>query len=53
MNRVDSEYLEAMTERRQRLQDALERAEAGKATSEDWAVIRYECGMPKPNRSTS
>ena len=29
------------------LEEALERAETGVATQEDWDIIRYECGMPK------
>ena len=36
-----------MLERQQMLEEALERAEAGGATNEDWAIIRYECGMPR------
>jgi hypothetical protein len=36
-----------MLERQQLLEEALERAEAGRATNEDWAIIRYECGMPR------
>lgn len=36
-----------MLERQQMLEEALERAEAGRATNEDWAIIRYECGMPR------
>lgn len=30
----------------QQLEEALERAEAGCATEDDWKVIRFECGMP-------
>ena len=29
------------------LEEALERAETGVATQEDWDIIRYECGMTK------
>lgn len=43
----DSEAREAMLERMQMLEDALERAEAGIATEGDWATIRFECGMPR------
>jgi len=35
-----------MLERMQMLEEALERAEAGKATMSDWNIIRSECGMP-------
>jgi hypothetical protein len=40
------EYQQAMLERMQELSEALDRAEAGKATAHDWIVIRSECGMP-------
>lgn len=43
----DSEYHQAMLERLQCLEEALIRAEEGRATDEDWNVIRYECGVPK------
>jgi len=36
-----------MLERMQMLEEALQRAEAGNATPDDWATIRYECNMPK------
>ena len=29
------------------LEEALERAETGVATGEDWNIIRYECGLTK------
>jgi hypothetical protein len=35
-----------MLERMQMLEEALERAEAGRATMSDWNIIRSECGMP-------
>jgi hypothetical protein len=44
---MDSEYEQAMNERMQMLEEALERAEAGVATGADWNTIRYECGVPK------
>ena len=34
-------------ERELRLALALERAEAGFATGDDWNIIRFECGMPR------
>jgi hypothetical protein len=43
----DSEYNQVMLEREQRLEEALQRAEAGRATHDDWTIIRYECGVPK------
>jgi hypothetical protein len=46
---MDSEYEmhQLMLERQQMLEEALERAETGVATQDDWNIIRYECGMPK------
>ena len=38
---------QAMLERMQQLEEALERAEAGRATEDDWNIIRYECGVPR------
>lgn len=43
----EDEYHQAMLERMQMLEEALERAEAGVATGADWDIIRFECGMPK------
>jgi hypothetical protein len=40
------EYAQAGIERMQQLEEALERAEAGCASEDDWKVIRFECGMP-------
>ena len=45
--RDESEYHQAMLERQQMLEEALERAEAGVATEGDWNTIRYECGVFK------
>lgn len=42
---------EAMLERQHQLEDALDRAEAGRATEDDWATIRFECGLPRKPRS--
>lgn len=50
---TDAEYQQAMLERMQQLDEALDRAEAGTATPEDWAIIRYECGLPQIKRSVS
>jgi hypothetical protein len=43
---MSPEHHQAMLERMQMLEEALARAEAGVATSEDWKTIRYECGLP-------
>jgi len=43
----DAEMQQLMLERQQILEEALERAETGVATQEDWDIIRYECGLPK------
>lgn len=42
----EQEYAQAGLERMQQLEEALERAEAGCASVDDWKVIRFECGMP-------
>ncbi len=42
-----SEMHELMLERMQMLEEALERAEAGTASGDDWNIIRSECGLPK------
>ena len=34
-----------MTERQERLEEALTNAHGGNGTDEDWAVICYECGV--------
>lgn len=49
---MDSEYQQAMLERMQMLEEALQRAEAGVATPDDWATIRMECGLPARRSST-
>jgi hypothetical protein len=49
---MDSEYVMAMMERMQILEDAVNRAEAGQACSEDWDVIRRECGVSKQGNLT-
>ena len=42
-----SEMHELMLERMQMLEVALERAEAGTASGDDWNIIRSECGVSK------
>lgn len=45
---MSSEQLnQLMLERMQMLEEALERAENGNASGDDWIIIRNECGMPK------
>ena len=43
----EAEMHQLQLERMQLLEEALERAETGRATEDDWNIIRYECGMPK------
>lgn len=43
----EDEWNQLMLERQERLEEALDRAESGKATTDDWSVIRYECGVPR------
>ena len=44
------EYFQAMAEKQQMLEEALQRAEEGVATQADWGLIRYECGASRrPN----
>lgn len=43
----ESEMHQLMLERMQMLEEALERAETGVATQDDWNIIRYECGLSK------
>jgi hypothetical protein len=45
--RDEGEYHQAMLERLQMLEEALDRAEAGVATPDDWVTIRFECGVPR------
>jgi len=44
----EGEAHQAMLERMQVLEEALDRAEAGTASKGDWDTIRFECGMPRP-----
>jgi hypothetical protein len=46
---MTSEYEmhQLMLERQQMLEEALERAETGVATEDDWNIIRHECGLSK------
>ena len=43
----EDEYNQAMLERQQMLEEALERAETGVANEDDWDIIRFECGVTR------
>jgi hypothetical protein len=43
---TDSEYHQMQLDRQQLLEEAMSRAINHSATEDDWAVIRYECGLP-------
>jgi hypothetical protein len=45
--RDESDFHQAMLERLQMLEEALDRAEAGVASPGDWETIRFECGVPR------
>jgi len=42
----EAEYNQMQLERQEMLEGALRRAINHSATEDDWAVIRYECGLP-------
>jgi hypothetical protein len=42
----EAEYHQMQVERQEMLEQALRRAINYSATEDDWAVIRYECGLP-------
>jgi hypothetical protein len=50
---TDSEYHQMQLERQELLEDALRRAINHSATEDDWAVIRYECGLPAQNHKVN
>jgi hypothetical protein len=39
------EYNQAMLERMQQLEEAVNRAQSGRASKDDWKVIKFECGI--------
>lgn len=43
----DDAYHQVMLDRMREVEEALERAESGKATPEDWNLIRWECGLSR------
>lgn len=47
------EFHQLMTERLERLTEAVERAEKGQATEDDWTIIRYECGLERKQNAYS
>jgi|APCry1669189101_1035198.scaffolds.fasta_scaffold07144_7 hypothetical protein len=52
----EDEFNQAMLERLQQLEEALQRAEARCASKDDFKIIRFECGVPTKvnlNRSES
>jgi hypothetical protein len=48
----EEEYNQAMLERQQMLEEALERAETGVATEDDWDIICFSCGVTRRPKST-
>jgi hypothetical protein len=48
----EAEFNQAMMERQQMLEEALERAETGVAKKADWDTIRFECGVSRRSNST-
>jgi hypothetical protein len=52
MTQEESHELSIMyQERQRRLEDAIERAELGQATQDDFDIIRFECGLKSPSPS--
>ena len=49
---IEDQVHQMMLERHEMLADALERAEAGRATEDDWNTIRFECGVSRRPKST-
>lgn len=48
-NDNDRQLHQLMLERRRMLEEAIDRAEHGAATEDDWWRIRFECGVPIKN----
>ena len=56
MTHEDQQQLATLhTERQQRIEEAIIRAENGQATQADFDIIRFECGLknPSPSKETS
>lgn len=49
----EGEYHQMQLERQEMLEQALCRAINHSATEDDWAVIRYECGLPAQNHKVN
>lgn len=47
---TDGEYAQLQNERLQMLEEAFNRAYNGFATEDDWAILRYECGLTAQKR---
>ena len=50
---TDSEYHQMQLERQEQLEESLRRAINHSATEDDWAIIRYECGLPAQNNKVN
>jgi hypothetical protein len=46
---MDDWQQQAMQERMQELIEALQRAETGNASGDDWKIIYFECGLRREN----
>lgn len=46
---MDDWQQQAMQERMQELIEALQRAETGSASGDDWKIIYFECGLRREN----
>jgi len=44
---TDDDHSQMMIERMQMFEEAIQRAEAGVATEDDWNMIRWECGVAR------
>lgn len=47
---TEAENHQLQLERLQMLEEAFDRAYNGRATEEDWGILRYECGLFAPMR---
>jgi len=47
------EFHQVMLDRQREVEEAVERAERGEATTEDWKLIRYECGLRSQNANSA
>ena len=50
---TSSEYSQMQMERQELLEEALRRAINHSATEDDWAIIRYECGLSAQNNKVN